>query len=103
MSNERRIPSGLLAEWAAGKLSIKALFVFGSYARGEARPDSDLDVAFEFIDADDGLSELITNAAAWKVELSQLTGLVIKDLYLSTDTAAQGACVQVFSRPGGSQ
>src|SRR5580698_10265859 len=92
--NMLKIPHQVLTDWAAGKPTIKSLYVFRSYARGEARPDSDLDLAFEFIDADDGLSELITNAAAWKGELSQLTGLVIKDLYLSTDTAAQGACVQ---------
>jgi Nucleotidyltransferase domain len=59
--------------------------VFGSYARGEARPDSDLDLAFDFIDADEALSEMIERAAAWKAELSQLTGIMIKDVYLTTD------------------
>jgi hypothetical protein len=65
----------------------------------KARPDSDLDLAFDFIDADDGRSELIWNAAAWKAELTQLTGVVVKDVYLSTDDAAtKGPKVLVFSR-----
>ena len=92
------IPRLVLAKWAATKPTIKALYVFGSYARGGARPDSDLDLAFAFVDVDDSLSEMIMNAAAWKAELCNLTGLVVKDVYLSTDKAAQGAKVQVFSR-----
>jgi predicted nucleotidyltransferase len=77
---KREIPRQVLAQWAAAKPTIKALYVFGSYAQGAARPDSDLDLAFDFIDADDGLSELIWNAAAWKAELTQLTGVVVKDV-----------------------
>jgi predicted nucleotidyltransferase len=94
----REIPYQILAKWAVGKATIKALYVFGSYARGEARPDSDLDLAFDFIDADEALSEVIERAAAWKAELTQLTGIMIKDVYLSTDKAAQGPRVLIFSR-----
>jgi predicted nucleotidyltransferase len=92
------IPRTALAEWAINKPTIKAVYVFGSYARGEAGPESDLDLCFEFFDADDALVELIERAASWKAELSLLTGLVVKDLYLSTDCAAQGYRVQVFGR-----
>jgi predicted nucleotidyltransferase len=92
------IPRQALVTWAISKPSVKALYVFGSYARGEARHDSDLDLAFEFIDVDDSLSELITQASAWKDELSQLTGIVVKDLYLTTDKAAGGFKVRVFNR-----
>ena len=56
------IPHQVLAKWAVGKPTIKALYVFGSYARGQARPDSDLDLAFEFINVDAPLSELIEKA-----------------------------------------
>lgn len=93
-----KIPIQTLAAWAADKPTIAALYVFGSYARGEARPDSDLDLAFDFVDVDNPLSELIVNAGAWKVELGRLTGLVVKDLYLSTDAAVRGAKVLVFRR-----
>ena len=39
---------GKLQGWAATKPTIKALYVFGSYASGVAQPGSDLDLAFEF-------------------------------------------------------
>jgi predicted nucleotidyltransferase len=92
------IPHQVLAKWAAGKPTIKALYAFGSYARGEAGPDSDLDLAFDFIDVDDPLSELIEKAAAWKAELNRLTGIVVKDVRLSTDVVAQGPKLLIFSR-----
>lgn len=92
------IPRTLLASWAADRPTIKAVYVFGSYARGEATSGSDLDLAFEFMDSDDGLSELITNARAWKAELSRLTGIIVKDLCLSIDKPAQGIRLKVFSR-----
>jgi predicted nucleotidyltransferase len=95
----REIPRQILMQWAAAKPTIKALYVFGSYAQGATKPDSDLDLAFEFNAAvDDALSELICNAQAWKAELTQLTGIVVKDLYLSTDAAARGPKVLVFRR-----
>jgi predicted nucleotidyltransferase len=96
---KREIPRQILTQWAAAKPTIKALSVFGSYARGAAESDSDLDLAFEFtVAADDALSELICNAQAWKAELTELTGIVVKDLCLSTDAAARGQKVLVFSR-----
>jgi predicted nucleotidyltransferase len=100
--NERpsppEIPHQTLTNWAATKPTIKAVYVFGSYARGEARPDSDLDLAFDFFDDSDALAELIAIAAAWKVELTRLTGIVVKDLYLGSDGASRGPRAQVFSR-----
>lgn len=96
------IPREALTSWAAGKPTIKALYVFGSYARGEAQPQSDLDLAFEFTDVDDADAELIENAQAWKVELTQLTGVEVKDLYHSTATAARsGPALLIFERNAG--
>jgi predicted nucleotidyltransferase len=87
-----------LAAWAADKPTIKALYVLGSYARSEQIRTSDLDLAFEFMDVHVPLVELITNARAWKAEVSRLTGLVVKDVYLSTSPVAQRDRVLVFSR-----
>jgi predicted nucleotidyltransferase len=87
-----------LAAWAATKPSIAALHIFGSRARGDYRPDSDLDLAFEFADVDEELAELIENRAEWKRELSALTGFLVKDLYLRSDPEASGAVVTVFRR-----
>jgi predicted nucleotidyltransferase len=72
--------------------------VFGSRADGTARPDSDLDLAFDFVNVDEPLAELIANAARWKAELSEETGLVVKDVYLSTSPKAQGPRELVYSR-----
>lgn len=87
------IPCEALREWAARQPTVRAVYVFGSYATGTATAQSDLDLAFDFIDALDAkesLSELIDNAARWKAELSALTGIVVKDLYLSTAPVTQG-------------
>jgi predicted nucleotidyltransferase len=87
-----------LATWAAGKPTIKALYVFGSYARSEQTRTFDLDLAFEFVGVGQDFVELTTNARAWKAEVSRLTGLVVKDVYLSTSPVAQRDRVLVFSR-----
>jgi predicted nucleotidyltransferase len=88
-----------LERWAASKPTIKALYIFGSYARGEARPGSDLDLAFEFTAVDEADAELICNSKAWKTELTCLTGITVKDLYHSTAaTERHGPTVRVFGR-----
>jgi predicted nucleotidyltransferase len=87
-----------LAAWAADKPTIKALYVFGSYTRSEQTRTSDLDLAFEFMDVHVPLVELTTNARAWKAGVSRLTGLVVKEVYLSTSPVAQRDRVLVFSR-----
>ena len=90
---------GKLQNWAATKPTIKALYVFGSYARGAAQPGSDLDLAFEFTGVDEADAELICNAKAWKTELTRLTGITVKDLYHSTAAPVRkGAVVLVFNR-----
>ena len=88
-----------LQSWAATKPTIKALYVFGSYARGAAQPDSDLDLAFEFTGVDEADAELIYNARAWKIELTRLTGITVKDLYHSTAAPVRnGVTVRAFHR-----
>lgn len=75
-----------LARWAATKPTIEVMYIFGSRAKGMARPSSDLDLAFDFIDdIDNADSELIENAAQWKHELTKLTGFVVKDVYPGDD------------------
>jgi hypothetical protein len=96
----REIPRQILARWAAGKPTIKALYVFGSYARGEARPDSDLDIAFDFTGVDEDDVELIGNARAWKTELTLLTGIKVENLYPATAApVTNGPSVLIFRRP----
>jgi predicted nucleotidyltransferase len=93
------IPGDMLARWAASKPSIKALCIFGSYARGEARPDSDLDIALDFTGVGQADAELITNRAAWKAELTRLTGTPVNDIYHCADSVVRdGPTVIVFMR-----
>lgn len=95
------IPKEVLRDWAASKPTTKALYVFGSYARGEAHFGSDLDLAFEFTDFDEPDAELICNASAWRQELTQLTGISVESLYHVTALPVTGSSkVQVFPYPG---
>ena len=90
------IPRDIVSQWAAAKPTIRAVYVFGSYARGEATPESDLDLA---VDVADGDAELICNSRAWRAELAKLTGLEIGPFYHLTATpVASGPKVLVFSR-----
>jgi predicted nucleotidyltransferase len=102
MTQTGTVPSHIreaLERWAASKPTITALYIFGSYARGEATSTSDLDLAFEFTDVDEPDAELISNATAWKTELTRLTGIAVKDLYHSAAKPVRaGPTVRVFSR-----
>ena len=63
-----------------------ALYVFGSRARGKARVCSDRDLTLEL---DDGWESdetvLVVNVGFWRSELSNLTGLRVKDIQLRRD------------------
>ena len=87
-----------LAAWAGSKPPGRALHVFGSRAEGTAGLDSDLDLGFDFVDTvDDALAEPIENAA-WRIELSKLTGFTVKDRYLASDRVVGRDRVIVFCR-----
>jgi predicted nucleotidyltransferase/uncharacterized protein YodC (DUF2158 family) len=97
MTTSLPIPSEKLRAWAASKPTVKALYVFGSYARGEALSASDLDIALEFQNVDEDDAELICNRAAWKAELTQITGITVKDIYhVAAKPVTSGPRVQVF-------
>jgi predicted nucleotidyltransferase len=44
---------------AQGSLDLKRVLLFGSRARGDARPDSDLDLAFEHASSDATWAEFV--------------------------------------------
>lgn len=59
-----------IAEWAKNDPLIQSVYVYGSYAKGVARPDSDLDVAVKLSSPDDVVyADFIFEAERWKAEL----------------------------------
>ena len=71
-----------IQEWAGGTGVIEAVRLFGSRAKGCARPDSDVDLAITT-----GVGHYIALADQWEAELSIALGLTVK---LAQYNAAKG-------------
>lgn len=74
-----------LAGWARTKPLVKRVFIFGSRARGDHRPDSDLDVAIEldpesFQGADEsgGIATWMFETTGWKEELLRIVPFAVQ-------------------------
>lgn len=94
-----QFPRDVLAQWAAQHPEIVALYVFGSRARGTARPDAALELAVEL----DGSREseptiLVVNRVHWQTVLSELTDCKVSDIYLVSDKQVSGTVIEVFRR-----
>jgi predicted nucleotidyltransferase len=77
---------GALCEWARDCACIQRLYVFGSRARGTARPNSDLDLAVILYEMHGNeLSELIVRRKNWQTELTRALGVQVKDIDLAND------------------
>ncbi|WP_299804781.1 nucleotidyltransferase domain-containing protein [Tardiphaga sp.] len=67
-----------LQGWAASQAAVRELWLFGSRAKGTARPDSDVDIALVLMPAngahDWALGEFFALASKWKTDLEQLVG-----------------------------
>lgn len=75
----------ILSNWGKDKPLIKRIYIFGSRARGDHKPDSDLDIAIELdnkeIPPDDesgGIATWMHEAKEWRKELSKLIPLEIQ-------------------------
>ena len=70
----------------AEKYKLKAVYVFGSYARGEAREDSDVDL---LVDTDGaGIASLLTLGGLF----SDLEDTLEKEISLVTLDSLEGPC-----------
>ena len=83
-----------IADWASGKKLIKRVYVFGSRARSDYRPDSDLDIAVELdpaefpgSDESGGLATWMFETGDWQAEVQTLVGYVV-DLEQLVDMTA---------------
>lgn len=64
--------AAVVGRWAARHPSIAAAWIFGSRARGDARPDSDVDVALAMMSPGfEGLGDLIFDGSEWQAELAR--------------------------------
>jgi predicted nucleotidyltransferase len=80
---------------------VIAVYVFGSRARGTARADSDLDLAFELDETRETASDLaalVVNRPRWQEQLTKVTGLVVRDLQLRSDPVVGNEVVEVYRR-----
>jgi len=61
--------------WAAAQPRLEAVYVFGSQFRGDARMDSDIDLAVELNSPSEALlADFILLAKGWRAELTALVG-----------------------------
>lgn len=74
-----------VAKWTTSKPLVKRAYLFGSRARQDYRPDSDLDIAieldsqtFQCSDESGGLATWMAETNGWAQELSGLTGFQVQ-------------------------
>jgi predicted nucleotidyltransferase len=74
-----------LVRWAHDKPFVKRLYIFGSRARGNHRPNSDLDIAVELdaefllnVDESGGLTTWIHGNRKWKQELEGMLSYTVQ-------------------------
>jgi len=89
-----------LSAWASGQPLVNRLWVFGSRARDNYRPDSDLDIAIELdmsaaygADESGGFATWALESSEWQHQLEELTGLRVDLQYyhgISTPTIQSG-------------
>lgn len=64
--------ANVIAQWADQRPAVEQVYIFGSHVRGDARPDSDLDLAIDFV------QNLTTEATSDWTQHSQVVGEKLK-------------------------
>ena len=69
---------GAIKRWAHFTPTVERVFIFGSYARGNATENSDLNLAIECAQVSgNSLSEIIINRSTWSEELTRAVGVPV--------------------------
>lgn len=76
-----------ITNWAAEERVIEEVRLFGSRAKGYARPDSDVDLA---VTADEG--HYVALAAAWEERLTAQLGLEVRVRDFARNETIRAAC-----------
>lgn len=91
--------------WAKKQPLIAAAYLFGSRAKGTARPDSDADIALRLSVPDEQVkSAFILLGEEWQFDLSELIGLKVSIAHLAGDltpiheTAVLDHGIRIYSR-----
>src|SRR5271170_1469447 len=67
-----------LRSWAEANGNVRQLWLFGSRSRGDAREDSDVDIALALMPPDDkhdwALGNYFTSESEWKQQLQAIVG-----------------------------
>lgn len=72
--------------WARNEPLIREVYLFGSRAKGTARPDSDADIAVRFNVADSQVAHVFSiNGPLWQQILCEMTGLKVALAHLAGD------------------
>ena len=94
-----QFPRHVLVDWARSEPQIRALFVFGSRAKGRATVSSDLDLAVELtVPEDERLLTFLDNRQRWRADLQRVTGMRVKNLELRGASPAAGSGIEVYRR-----
>ncbi|CAN7570735.1 nucleotidyltransferase domain-containing protein [Bradyrhizobium sp. LjRoot220] len=70
--------------WGKRTPGIRAIILFGSRAKGQSRPESDVDLAIE-ISGQDPLAVFCFEGEQWQCDLRAATGLLVNIDFLGPD------------------
>jgi predicted nucleotidyltransferase len=73
-----------LEQWAKGRPGIEVVWIFGSYAKGCANAESDLDIALIVkspLNSEDDYTHWFFNKGKWRTELAELLPVSV-DLHI---------------------
>jgi len=101
MPNELESWCSTLATWARDTREVSEVWIFGSRARGDHRPDSDLDVALIMTAGTEGerLGNWVCLAEEWEVELAALLPVEV-DLDLGHPDLAEKVVAPALKNEG---